>query len=170
MCLWGNMILNISKAKKFYGKEFELKSSFALPPEIMQDFHVEPLGDVALSGTYYMQDNNTCFINCTATIFLNAECARCANMFTFKYTFPVKEKYSSSPLEDEYQLDNLTLNLFDATTENFLTSFPSQLLCNKNCKGLCQYCGNNLNYNNCNCEEEQTMQNSPFAVLKQLKK
>ena len=164
------MILDISKAKKFLGKEFELKTSFALPGEIMQDFHVTPLGDIALDGNYYMQDLNTCFINCTATIFLNAECARCANMFTLKYEFNVNEKFSTSPSEEEYQLDNLSLNLYDAVVENFLTSFPSQLLCNQNCKGLCQYCGNNLNYNNCNCEEEQTMKNSPFAILKQLKK
>ncbi len=164
------MILNVSKAKKFLGKKFELKSSFALPPEIMQDFHVNPLGDVALSGTYVMQDVNTCFVNCTATIFLSAECSRCANLFTYKHDFCVNEKFSSFPSDEEYQLDNLSLNLYNAVVDNFLTSFPSQMLCNKNCKGLCQYCGNNLNYNNCNCEEEQTMKDSPFAILKQLKK
>ena len=164
------MILNVSKAKKFLGKEFELKTSFALPREIMQDLHVTPLGDVALDGIYCMQDSDNCLINCNATIFLSAECSRCANLFTLKYEFNVSEKYSASPTEEEYQLDNISLNLFDAVVENFLTSFPSQLLCNQNCKGLCQYCGNNLNYNNCNCAEEQTMKDSPFAILKQLKK
>lgn len=164
------MIVNISKAKKFIGKEFELKSSFALPSEIMLDFHVQPMGDVALAGTYFMQDSETCIVNLKATIFLNAECARCADLFTFKYEFDVCERFVSSPSEDEYKLDNTTFNLYDAVVQNFLTSFPSQLFCNQNCKGLCQYCGNNLNYNNCNCEEEQTMNNSPFAILKQLKK
>ena len=163
------MILEICKAKKFIGKEFELKMSFILPPDSMQDVAVNSLAEGAINGCFVMQDENTCVINATATLYLQAVCFRCGNPFTFKYTFNVNEIFSSSPMEDEYQLDNTTLNLISAVTDNFLTQFPSQLLCNKNCKGLCQYCGINLNINNCDCEAKQTEQNSPFAVLKQLK-
>ena len=140
-----------------------------MPPELMQGFAVNALGQGALKGTFVMQDQNTCIVNATATIFLQAVCFRCGEPFTFKYIFNVCEKFCASPMEEEYQLDNTTLNLHNAVTDNFLTQFPSQLLCNKNCKGLCQYCGINLNINNCDCETKQTEENSPFAILKQLK-
>jgi uncharacterized protein len=53
-------------------------------------------------------------------------------------------------------------------TEQLLLSMPLHRLCDKACKGLCNGCGVNLNTETCQCSEENS--NSPFAVLKKLRK
>jgi uncharacterized protein len=59
------------------------------------------------------------------------------------------------------------IDLGELYREQVYLSIPSQILCNDSCKGLCQICGADLNQRTCDCE--QTSQESPFAVLRQLR-
>ncbi len=51
--------------------------------------------------------------------------------------------------------------------EQLLLQIPIKALCSDDCRGLCPGCGQNLNIEECKCEHGS--QNSPFAVLSQLK-
>lgn len=59
------------------------------------------------------------------------------------------------------------IELGELYREQIYLSIPSQILCNDACKGLCQVCGIDLNQRACDCQ--QVDQESPFAVLRQLK-
>ncbi len=43
-------------------------------------------------------------------------------------------------------------NLAPHFRELFLMALPSKILCDPNCKGLCPYCGTDLNVNRCSCK------------------
>ena len=45
------------------------------------------------------------------------------------------------------------LLLEDVVREQVLLSLPSRTLCQQDCKGLCQHCGQNLNIGECQCEK-----------------
>ena len=51
--------------------------------------------------------------------------------------------------------------------EELVLSLPGKPLCNKNCKGLCQNCGHNLNLGPCSCSETQG--DPRLATLRSLK-
>ncbi len=52
--------------------------------------------------------------------------------------------------------------------EQALLSIPLRTLCSENCKGICPGCGLDLNKESCRCQPDHG--DSPFAVLKNLKK
>ncbi len=45
------------------------------------------------------------------------------------------------------------LQLEDVVREQVLLSLPARTLCQPDCKGLCQHCGQNLNQAKCHCDE-----------------
>ena len=59
------------------------------------------------------------------------------------------------------------INLQQGIQEQVVMAFPLQLLCDKNCKGLCPKCGSNLNRGDCGCKREPV--SNKFAALKNLK-
>jgi len=79
---------------------------------------------------------------------------------------PVDPEYVQKPLlrfaEGRWELD--LQHLF---WEQFVLALPDKYLCSENCKGLCPYCGQNLNEKSCSCE--QNAGDPRLAVLKQFK-
>ncbi len=59
------------------------------------------------------------------------------------------------------------IDLGEMYREQVFLNIPSQVLCDKSCQGLCPACGTDLNQNRCDCERNE--QDSPFAILRQLK-
>ena len=47
-----------------------------------------------------------------------------------------------------------TIDLTDFIREDILISFPQQILCRPDCRGLCPHCGQNLNEGQCDCRDE----------------
>lgn len=58
-------------------------------------------------------------------------------------------------------------NLGNVLREQIILAIPMQPLCDTDCKGLCQHCGNDLNKGPCNCQEEH--QDPRWAPLKVFK-
>ncbi|MBR3755030.1 MAG: DUF177 domain-containing protein, partial [Clostridia bacterium] len=53
----------------------------------------------------------------------------------------------------------------ELVTEDILLGLPTRHLCKEDCKGVCQYCGKNLNHDSCSCSAPLDPR---LAVLKQL--
>ena len=85
------------------------------------------------------------------------------------------------PSEDEMDDDqdfglidevNGRIDLSEAVVGAVYMELPYIVLCDEDCKGLCQVCGCNLNEETCSCSqkaEEAKKEASPFAVLNSLK-
>ena len=72
--------------------------------------------------------------------------------------------------EEDYNrlyLKEPVIDLGALCREQIFLSIPSQILCDSSCQGLCQVCGTDLNQKRCECETSDD--ESPFAVLRQLK-
>lgn len=113
-------------------------------------------------------------------------CDRCLDKATFEIASEVNEYFLfEAPQEDpqeedegdeedvDYALvsDDKTIDLTDALSAALVIDTPFVVLCKPDCKGLCPYCGHNLNEGDCGCATkyaEGRLEDSPFAVLKNL--
>ncbi|MBL4902923.1 MAG: DUF177 domain-containing protein [Desulfocapsa sp.] len=106
-------------------------------------------------------------------------CGRCGNPVqvdieqNFQYQLLLDEE---PQVETEHECTNEDCELLylaepliesnDILLEQLLLALPVQMICDADCKGLCDQCGINLNKEKCSCRESN--QNSPFAILKEL--
>ncbi len=60
------------------------------------------------------------------------------------------------------------IDVSEVLREQIVLAVPVKRLCDEKCKGMCPRCGVDLNHGNCRCSDENP--DSPFALLKQLKK
>jgi uncharacterized protein len=93
-----------------------------------------------------------------------SECGRCLKKFEYPLTFSMEEEFfpiidvnSGVMIEvpDEpgsFMIDDHhILNLDEAIRQNALLAIPMKPLCRKDCKGICQTCGKDLNKGACSC-------------------
>ncbi len=117
-------------------------------------------------------------------------CVRCLGEYHEGITLPClglfqgdqSEKQSSTVLLDEesydvgldeieetYQCQDNLIELDVMLREQVILLTPIQRVCQSDCLGLCQHCGNNFNHSSCTCDE--TVRFSPMvAALQQYKK
>ena len=158
--------------------------------------HFKPLVDIAadedVSFEYPLTGNLRAsriqnIIRVTGRLNTNVKlsCSRCLESFEqgleieLELTFAQEMPDSSrAPLPKDYELDAYQagliyfdgdqLDLHEPISEQVIMALPYKPLCRPACLGLCSQCGSNLNRNKCSCDTSSS--NSPFAVLKQLKK
>lgn len=100
---------------------------------------------------------NVFFLDGKCTFKLQLTCYRCLEKFNYDLKIDIHEKLTndSENKDDELILiDNGSLDITEILLNNIFVSLPMKRLCSKNCKGLCQYCGTNLNISTCNCDKE----------------
>jgi len=87
---------------------------------------------------------------------------------------------STSPVaaEQELQQEDMEVGYYQGSavdlrpivSEQIYLALPQNPHCREGCRGLCQTCGANLNESQCSCTVPDEVKNSPFAVLRKLKK
>ncbi len=111
---------------------------------------------------------------------IEMQCSRCLEEFTFRkevdifYFLVDKSKVEFSP-EIELSSDDLIVefyegdevDLFPVFRDSLILSIPISPVCKPDCKGLCPYCGFNLNKGPHECKMKPVF--SPFASLAELK-
>jgi uncharacterized protein len=113
---------------------------------------------------------------------IDQTCARCTEPFDFavNHQFDIALAHTShnhsikidkiEPENNELDIhffDEFEIELNPILVEQFVLSIPYQVVCKNDCKGLCQFCGRNLNENDCNCATQNV--SSPFSILKEIK-
>ena len=74
-----------------------------------------------------------------------AACSRCLG----EVMVPVQFEYEEVLDIDE---DSEELDTEELLQREILMEWPAKILCSRDCKGLCQICGCNLNVKDCGCE------------------
>ena len=99
------------------------------------------------------------------------ECTRCLEGYRQDLDIPVDEFYRRPGLgalgadgrqvpgpeveeEDEYVVEEGVIDLNILVNDAVMLGLPIKRLCSEECKGLCQYCGSNLNLEQCDCRGE----------------
>jgi uncharacterized protein len=82
---------------------------------------------------------------------------------------PFKQEYAHRVEEGEdilpYSGD--TIELQPVVRDNLVLAIPMKVVCQADCKGLCQQCGRDLNRDPCACAQEVV--DPRWALLQQLK-
>lgn len=108
------------------------------------------------------------------------ECGRCLIEFSQPMNVDIEEEFriehvgdmiQALPMEDDDEaegvlISNNVLDVRELVRQNLLLELPIQPLCNKDCKGLCPSCGENLNEKLCSCPADNI--DSPFQALAEL--
>lgn len=55
--------------------------------------------------------------------------------------------------EEQYYVDGYELDLEALVAEELQLIWPTKILCNEDCKGICKKCGKNLNEEDCGCDD-----------------
>jgi len=80
----------------------------------------------------------------------------------------LQERECSDEECDTLYLKEPVIDVAEILLEQLRLALPGKVLCSESCRGLCPQCGGSLNRGDCTCGEQQP--DSPFAVLKNLKK
>jgi uncharacterized protein len=102
------------------------------------------------------------------------ECSRCLEdaqvvldeTFDFFEPLTAEDTASRSSLVRE-QGGIMEFDITGLVWEQFLIALPDKPLCSSSCKGICSYCGRNLNKGACQCHEESG--DPRLSVLRNLK-
>lgn len=111
------------------------------------------------------------FLKMDVCFSIKVECDRCLDEFErdFSYSFEHILVAELNTDNDEYVvLQNHVLDLDDLVMADILLNLPSKLLCNEDCKGLCNQCGQNFNHGSCECND--SLVDPRLAVLGELLK
>jgi len=99
---------------------------------------------------------------------LKLTCARCGKFFRAKSQVSAEKTYwetADGDYEKELIPPNKQINLFPTIREEILVQIPIKPLCSKLCKGLCPFCGADLNDKKCKCQNILKKE-SPFDKLR----
>jgi len=103
--------------------------------------------------------NGYILINGNVSGTYETSCSRCLKSIKDTYNVDVNEKFTveSENLDDEsYIYKGHFIDLSLPIIDNILLNFPTIMVCDKDCKGLCPICGNDLNISECSCDKNET--------------
>jgi uncharacterized protein len=84
-------------------------------------------------------------------------CDRCLETFVWPLFIKLEEEFAHTAVSDGDVLNIYDGNYLDIDSiiyNDIVLEIPMKSLCTLECKGLCQKCGANLNYQRCECECE----------------
>lgn len=112
---------------------------------------------------------------------LEFECSKCMakSVRTVKIphaerVFYFEQQHGDIDIFDTFyvEMKNMTINISDLLRQEIILHFPSIPVCSNSCKGLCTYCGANLNRKPCECPKgpKETDGEKPLSSLKKMYK
>ncbi len=115
--------------------------------EINQDIEIE----IKISKL----DESSYLISAKTNLKPSLTCDRCLESFISDYQINLEQVFASQPEEDELEIDeDGQVDLQKPLVDQLISQLPPKKLCQSDCKGLCQICGQNLNESICDCREE----------------
>ena len=111
------------------------------------------------------------------TTAVELQCDRCLEPFIQRVEFKIEEEFHPAidmktgaqlPSEEETRIDeHHILDLTELIRQSIFLTLPMHPVCQLNCLGLCDRCGQNLNQGPCDCKE--SMVDPRLEILRKLK-
>lgn len=94
-------------------------------------------------------------------------CDSCLEVVDFNLLININEKFSQSinDKEDVFYIINSSISLKEPLISNIYLNIPLKCICKDGCKGLCKYCGTNLNIDSCNCSVNDSIDSRFVGLL-----
>ncbi|RGY95925.1 DUF177 domain-containing protein [Clostridium sp. AM58-1XD] len=140
--------------EKTYTQDIEMKQ-FQAPDGVYEIVEKEPvvltirhLGDRKLE------------LNGTVKLSLLIPCSRCLTPVKIDFSLDIEasldmnqtEEERAEELDEQPYVSGYYLDVDQLVRNELLLNLPMKVLCNENCKGICNRCGANLNFESCSCD------------------
>jgi uncharacterized protein len=129
---------------------------FNMPQFEFEGDTIKPVGSCGVVGKI-SADSDILILNAEVKVDLEMICSRCLDTFIYPIDIDIEERFTTnSKSEDEEAvvvLDDV-LNITEVVETSIISTLPIKRVCKDDCKGLCQECGCNLNFNTCSCNKE----------------
>ncbi|MEL7646713.1 MAG: DUF177 domain-containing protein [Sedimentibacter sp.] len=166
------MLIRLNKFLSSDALSFRFNERFAIDDEdFLSKTHLDK--DIDFSGEVFKVEDSVLLTGTIRYTFADV-CSRCLAEFdnTVETSF---EASIVSRLDEDEETDEIQLIVTDGCVEldeiikqMIYLSMPMKSLCKKDCKGICPTCGVNLNFEECECENNLT--DPRFNKLKDLLK
>jgi len=163
------------KIAELLAKPVGESADYKLPPNL--DFEYGDIKTaVPIEGKIKLTNlGNRIFADFSIKTRLNFVCSRCLKNFkkfvalNFQQEYLRPEKAKKNELADtpsEFLIKNYEIDAQPAIFNEIVLNLPLKPLCKKNCKGLCQNCGMDLNKKKCKCKVNRESSANLFANIR----
>lgn len=156
--------------------QFNVSQLLQEPIGSTREYQVNEAADVIGDGKsntvqgecHLLRTQRSILVKCTLDTEVELTCNRCLGRFrhplkiNFEEEFlPTVDVVSGAPLPSPEESSAFTiderhsLDLTEAIRQYSLIAIPIKALCDKDCAGLCQNCGQNLNQGKCDCPTQE---------------
>lgn len=99
---------------------------------------------------------------CKTKMCIIIPCSRCLEDVKVSFSIDFDKEFDfrevdgsrNEELDEATYIQEYDLNVTDLVSEEVLIQFPLQVLCKEECRGICNDCGINKNYESCHCDEK----------------
>ncbi|WP_099467938.1 YceD family protein [Konateibacter massiliensis] len=124
----------------------------------MGSFDIVEKSDVDLTLTHTSKKNIT--IEAKADLIIAVPCDRCLEPVKTNFSIDVNKAINMAHIEedrvDELEKDEYiigyNLDVDKLIYDEILINWPMKVLCKESCAGICNKCGTNLNFGDCDCD------------------
>ena len=149
--------LAVAKIKNYPGTKIDVEIIGVADPAAYEYSDFALAGDVTFRGTAANEGGRIMVEGVLNGVYA-LNCSRCGKALTeeFETEFFAQYALQAQPDEDgeadilEFCGDNIDLE--PQFLQTIFLELPMKPLCSDDCKGLCPFCGKNLNKGTCNCE------------------
>lgn len=92
---------------------------------------------------------------------MNISCGRCLGKFVYAADIPYEDEWvaagqaTNEQMETSLLYDKDEVEIQERIFEQIVLALPMKNLCSPECRGLCLVCGQNLNLDQCSCDNTQ---------------
>lgn len=129
---------------------------FEIPKFEFEGDMIKSMGSCEVVGII-LSDNDMLLLNAEVKVDLEMICSRCLDTFIYPIDIDIEERFttnSKSQDEEAVVVMDDVLDITEIVETSIISTLPIKRVCKEDCKGLCQECGCNLNYNTCSCDKE----------------
>jgi len=164
------MILNVSKIINVPGASMELSFNKKIDFIELGKDKISLIEPVEFVGEISCTDGKELFLTGKLSTVLELPCNRCLVAVTTPISITINQSFTPDRTdnynEDTNLIEGTEIDLKPVFIKEIILNIPMKTLCNAHCKGLCSVCGQNLNKEICDCNEE--LLDEHFAILKTL--
>lgn len=155
------MIINLQKVIAGVGETLSIDG--AIEPYVTEEGEVN---EISVAG-YVKNFSGRLELHMDIKGVYHTFCSRCTSETEFPLEIHLDDRFVREPTDEDFiVLENNNFNVTSYVHEEIALHLPMRVLCNQDCKGLCGFCGANLNESPCKCVSEEI--DSRFEKLKKL--
>ena len=135
-------------------KKIEYK--FEMPQFEFEGDMIKPVSSCSVVGKI-SADSDILILTAEIKVDLEMICSRCLDTFIYPIDIDIEERFTTNGKSEDEEavvvLDDV-LDITEVVETSIISTLPIKRVCKDDCKGLCQECGCNLNFNTCSCNKE----------------